>query len=91
MGTKLAPARFDSSCNARATSSLPVPLSPVMRTVAVELATREIKSRMDCAASLAPLNDVMRDDLDMKNKKAISSNFSIHSCIDNYLNINQQN
>jgi hypothetical protein len=32
----------------------------------VELATREIKSRMDCAASLAPLNDVMRDDLDMQ-------------------------
>jgi len=43
-----------------------VPLSPVMRTVAVELATREIKSRMDCAASLAPLNVVMRGGLDMK-------------------------
>jgi hypothetical protein len=46
-----------------------------MRTVAVELATREIKSRMDCAASLAPLNDVMRGGLDMKKRLIYFINF----------------
>jgi hypothetical protein len=38
IGTKLEPQRSDCSCSNRANSSLPVPLSPVIITVALELA-----------------------------------------------------
>jgi hypothetical protein len=47
--------RSDSSCSARATSSLPVPLSPVISTVAVESATSETMLRTALAASLHPM------------------------------------
>jgi len=54
MGTKLAPARGDSSCSERATISLPVPLSPVMRTVELDAATTGSKLRIALIASLSP-------------------------------------
>ena len=57
MGTKLPLLRTESSCSARATSSLPVPLSPVMSTVALELATRATRSRTALAAALCPIYD----------------------------------
>ena len=61
MGTKLPPLRSDWSCRARATNSLPVPLSPVIKTVAAEEATRSIRCRMASAPALAPMNALEGD------------------------------
>ena len=56
MGTKFAPARCDKSCKERATISLPVPLSPVIKTVELDAATTGSRSRMARMASLSPIN-----------------------------------
>ena len=56
MGTKLAPARCDKSCRERATISLPVPLSPVIKTVELDAATTGSKSRIARMESLSPIN-----------------------------------
>ena len=55
MGTKAPPARSDCSCSDRANSSLPVPLSPVINTVALELAMVATKRRRACAMGLVPM------------------------------------
>ena len=59
IGTKFAPQRSDWSCNKRAKSSLPVPLSPVIMTVALELAIVATKLRKVLADSLDPINWVV--------------------------------
>ncbi len=59
MGTKLAPQRSDCSCSSRANSSLPVPLSPVIITVAFELAIVATNWRKVAADSLEPIKCVV--------------------------------
>ena len=44
-----------SACSARATSPLPVPLSPVSRTVLGEPATFSIKSKTACTCRTLPM------------------------------------
>ena len=57
MGTKAPPARSDCSCYERANNSLPVPLSPVIRTVAFELEMVLTKRRNACAMGLVPMKN----------------------------------
>jgi hypothetical protein len=69
IGTKAPPARSDCSCNERANSSLPVPLSPVIMTVALELEMVATSRRKACAMGLVPMKndcDFMLDALSLK-------------------------
>ena len=54
-GTKGRFALEELKCRARATSSLPVPLSPVINTLTGLLATRRIRSKTSCMALLRPM------------------------------------
>ena len=53
-GTKGSWARGLFACTARATSSLPTPLSPVISTVVRAAATFSTNSKTDCMAGLRP-------------------------------------
>ncbi len=56
--TKGSPARFESSWSLRATSSLPVPFSPMIRTRAFVGATRFTVSRMESISGCSPIISV---------------------------------
>ena len=71
MGTNAPPTRSDCSCSERANNSLPVPLSPVMSTVALELEMVVTKRRSACAMGLVPMKkegDFMLGALSLKAK-----------------------
>jgi hypothetical protein len=54
--TKLLPARGDRAWIARATTSLPVPLSPLINMVASVLATRSISARSRTVWGCSPIS-----------------------------------